>query len=206
MFWQEFYADWGAYLFWNKDLALMPWGSTLWTTPNKPWYLIFTYGEFYLSILVATHGTFKWAQKNKPNWGYWWPNMFVTVVLPFFFFNMFAGDLLGFYTYHFHYLYIVGPGLDFWTSTRGSMPLLYPGFPFCTFGAAFIYSTDKRDAQGRIWWERWFGADANPKTFNGVLHQLLAWCLGMNVMYAVCLTIPLVATRVWFLPESSVVP
>jgi hypothetical protein len=203
MFWQEFYADWGAYLHWNPDLALMPWGSTLWTTPNKPWYVIFTYGLFYLGILSGNYTLFKSTQKRKPEWSYWY-TMFVTVMVPFFFYNMLSADVLGFWTYHFHYLYIIGPGLD--TATHGSMPLFYPGFPFCTFGPFCIWSLDNRDDKGRTWFERWFGAEANPKDLNGQLQQLLAWTLGLNIMYAISLTIPLVVIRIYFLPESTVVP
>ena len=36
IFWQEFYADWGAYLLWSPDFHMLPWGSTTWTTPDKP--------------------------------------------------------------------------------------------------------------------------------------------------------------------------
>jgi hypothetical protein len=128
MFWQEFYADWGAYLHWNSDLRLLPSGKTLWTTANKPFYVIFTYGLFYLLILPGNYSLFKWTQKRKPEWGYW-NTMFFTVLVPFFFYNMLSADVLGFWTYHFHFLYVISSGLD---TSRGLMPLLYPGLPFCT--------------------------------------------------------------------------
>ena len=44
MWWQEFYADWGAYLYYNPDLILLPWGPAPFTTPNKPLYVLAGYG------------------------------------------------------------------------------------------------------------------------------------------------------------------
>lgn len=44
IFWQEFYAGWGGYLLWSDAFPLMPWGSTLWTTPNKPWHTPSAFG------------------------------------------------------------------------------------------------------------------------------------------------------------------
>jgi hypothetical protein len=202
MFWQEWYADWGAYLHWNKELTLMPWGSTLWTTPNKPWYVIVTYGLFYSSILSGGYEGFKWTRKQKPDWGYW-STMFWTVMLPFYLWNWATADMFAFYTYHFHYLYVIGPGLD---TSRGSLPLLYPAFPFCTFGPFVVWTLDNRDARGRTWFERWFGAGGTAKTTHGQIRQLIAWCIGLNIMYSISLTIPLVAIRVLFLPTSTVVP
>ncbi len=40
MWWHEFYADWGAYLYYNPDLALLPWGQTPFATPNKPVHVL----------------------------------------------------------------------------------------------------------------------------------------------------------------------
>jgi hypothetical protein len=48
MFWQEFYADWGAYLHWNSDLRLLPGRKTLWTTANKPVLSAFLPGNYNL--------------------------------------------------------------------------------------------------------------------------------------------------------------
>ena len=54
MFWQEFYADWGAYLYYSPDLRLLPWGPTPFTTPNKPWYVVAGYGWFWAGFFPAT--------------------------------------------------------------------------------------------------------------------------------------------------------
>jgi hypothetical protein len=116
---------------------------------------------------------------------------------------MLSADVLGFWTYHFHYLYAIDPGLN---TSRGSMPLLYPGFPFCTFGPFYVWSLDNRDAKGRTWWVRWFVADAEPNIFFGQLKQLLAWTIRLNITYSISLTIPLVVICIFFLPEIIAVP
>jgi hypothetical protein len=176
----------------------MPWGSTLWTTPNKPWYVIFTCGLSYSGSLFGGFEVFKWTRKQKPDLGYW-STMFWTAMLPFYLWNWATADIFAFYTYHFHYLYVIGPGLD---TSRGSLPLLYSAFPFCTFGPLVVWALDNRDDRGRTW----FGAEGTAKTAYGQIRQLIAWCIGLNIMYSISLTIPLVTIRVFFLPTSTVVP
>jgi hypothetical protein len=123
-------------------------------------------------------------------------------MIPFYLWNFLSADLFAFYTNHFHYLYVVLIGYD---TNRGEVPLLYPAFPFCTFGPFVVASLDLRDSKGRTWFERWFGAEALPKTTSGQLYQLLAWLIGMNIMYSMSHTLPLVFIRILFLPSSTVV-
>jgi len=203
MFWQEFYADWGAYLYYNAEFWQMPWGSTLWTTPNKPWYTVTAYGWFYSAVLPGTVQLFKWVRRQRPQWSYSF-TMITTVMIPFYLWNLFSADMTAHFTYYFHYLYVIGPSFN--TERGGQLPLMYPAFPFCTFGPFVVWSLDNRDAKGRTWFERWFGAEARPMDSLGQIKQVLAWCLGMNIMYSICLTIPLVTIRCWFLPTSTVVP
>jgi len=202
MFWQEFYADWGAYLYYNDAFWQMPWGSTLWTTPNKPWYTVTAYGWFYSAVLPGTVTFFKWVRTKKPEWSYNF-TMITTVLIPFYLWNLLSADLTALYTFYFHYLKIIGPGL---TTSRGTVPLMYPAFPFCTFGPFVVWSLDNRDSQGRTWFERWFGSAARPLDTAGQIKQVVAWCLGMNIMYLCCLTVPLVTIRSLFLPSSTVIP
>jgi hypothetical protein len=37
-------------------------------------------------------------------------------------------------------------------------------------------------------------------------HQIVAWIVGMNVLYAVFLTLPLVIARILFFPDNPWVP
>ena len=111
MFWEEFYADWGAYLLWNTEFAMMPWGRIPYTTPSKPWYVLPCYGRFYTVILPGSMKIFKSLRKNEPEWRYW-PAMFFVVMFPFYMWNFTSADTAAFYTYYFHYLYVIA--LD-WT-------------------------------------------------------------------------------------------
>nr|MDT0524753.1 hypothetical protein [Streptomyces sp. DSM 41633] len=53
IFWQEFYADWGAYLLWSSDYHMLWWGSTTWTTPDKPTMNIWSYPVFMTAAFLA---------------------------------------------------------------------------------------------------------------------------------------------------------
>jgi len=202
MFWQEFYADWGAYLYHNDAFWQMPWGPSLWTTPNKPWYTVTAYGWFYSIVLPGTVTFFKWVRQKKPHWSYTF-TMIITVLIPFYFWNMLSGDLAAYYNHSFCYLHVIGLRLH---TKMGDLPLSYPAFPYCTFGPAVVWSLDNRDAKGRTWFERFFGSASQPMETRGQIKQVLAWCLGMNIMYLICLTIPLVTFRSLFLPTSLVIP
>ena len=50
MFWQEYYNNWGGYLLYSPDLHLWPWGSTWWTAPNKPMFILVSYAPFFTLI------------------------------------------------------------------------------------------------------------------------------------------------------------
>lgn len=83
MFWQEFYADWGAYLFYNPDLHLLPWHHTALTTPNKPWYVLAGYGWFYAGSLPGLLVLFRGIRRRWPTWPYA-PTLLLTTVVPFY--------------------------------------------------------------------------------------------------------------------------
>jgi hypothetical protein len=69
-----------------------------------------------------------------------------------------------------------------------------------------VASIDRRDANGRTWFERLLGV--NQVITGGVqrAHQIVAWIVGMNLMYAVFLTLPLVIARILFFPDNPWVP
>lgn len=74
------------------------------------------------------------------------------------------------------------------------------------FASAVVASLDLRSADGRTWFERALGVKPVITTWTQRLHQVVAWIVGMNVMYAVFLTIPLVVARILFLPDNPWVP
>jgi hypothetical protein len=74
------------------------------------------------------------------------------------------------------------------------------------FAVAVVASLDRRDAEGRTWFERVLGVRPVITTFGQRAYQIVAWIVGMNVLYAVFLTLPLVIARILFLPDNPWVP
>ncbi len=65
MWWQEWYADWAAYLLFNYNFAQIPWGPTAWTAPSKPWAVIPSYG-WYFGIVFALLVMLAGPRKKSP--------------------------------------------------------------------------------------------------------------------------------------------
>jgi hypothetical protein len=202
MWWHEFYADWGAYLYYNPDLALLPWGPTALTTPNKPVYVLAGYGWFYAGAFAFILGLFGRFRGRFPGVPYL-VALALTALVPFFLWNLVTADGVSFLTNWYQYLHPVGPAIE--TST-GGLPLLYPAFPFVLFAPLVVFRLDRRSDDDRTWFERVLGVQPVITGWGQRLHKIVAWIVGMNIMYAACLTIPLVLTRFLVLPDNSWVP
>lgn len=202
MWWQEFYADWGAYLYYNPDLMQLPWGDSPLTTPNKPLYVLAGYGWFYAGGFTLILTLFVAVRKRVPAV----PRLValgVTTLVPFYLWNLVTADAVSFATNWYQYLHPIGPAIH---TSKGGLPLLYPAFPFVFFAPAVVFSLYERDQLGRTWFESLFGVRPGVSGWAQRLHQVVAWCLGMNILYAICLTIPLLVVRILFLPDNSWVP
>jgi hypothetical protein len=202
MFWQEFYADWGCYLYYNPELTLLPWGPTPLTTPNKPLYVVAGYGWFWAGFFPGMLGAFAWARRQWAEVHYLLV-LFVTILIPFYFWNLFTADAVSFMTNWYQYLYTIGPAVH---TSKGSLPFIYPAFPFVFFAPAVVASLDQRDSKGRTWFERMLRVPADVQTVGQRVRQVVSWIVGMNMLYSICLTIPLIVIRLLFLPDNPYVP
>ncbi|BBZ30175.1 hypothetical protein MMAD_44700 [Mycolicibacterium madagascariense] len=202
MWWQEFYADWGAYLYYNPDLTLLPWGPSPYTTPNKPVYVLAGYGWFYAGGFAAVLTLFRWFRRRYPSINYLLA-LLVTVVIPFMLWNFLTADGVSYVTNWFQYMQSIGPTIH---TDKGGLQLIYQGVPLALFAAAVVTSLDRRDATGRTWFERALGVRPAIASSGQRLHQIIAWIIGMNVLYAVFLTLPLVIARILFFPNNVWVP
>ncbi|SHN15860.1 hypothetical protein [Cryptosporangium aurantiacum] len=203
MFWQEFYADWGAYLYYNPQLHLLPWGPGSFNTPNKPVYVLAGYGWFYAGAFPAILAVFAWARRRWPGAPYLLV-LACTALVPFYLWNLLTADLASYLTNWYQYLHPIGPAIH---TSKGGLPLLYPAFPFVLFAPLVVFSLDRRGADGRTWFERVCRVPAQGTAVAvRQVHRVVAWIVGLNVMYAVCLTIPLVLIRILFLPDNVYVP
>ena len=102
MWWQEFYADWGAYLYYNSDLVLLPWGQTPYTTPNKPVYVLAGYGWFYAGGFAAVLALFRSFRRRYSSVNYI-AALVITVFLPFILRNFVTADGVSYVTNWFQY-------------------------------------------------------------------------------------------------------
>lgn len=89
-------------------------------------------------------------------------------------------------------------------TSHGGLPLLYPAFPFVFFATLVVWSLDRSDDRGRPWFERLARIPATAK--GAQIARLGTWIIGMNLMYAATLTLPLVIIRSAFLHHDPFVP
>ncbi|WP_245830323.1 spirocyclase AveC family protein [Mycobacterium numidiamassiliense] len=202
MWWQEFYADWGAYLYYNPDLALLSWGKTPYTTPNKPVYVLAGYGWFYAGGFAAVLTLFRWFRRRYSSVNYV-AALLISVFIPFMLWNFVTADGVSYVTNWFQYLESIGPTIH---TDKGGLQLIYQGVPLGIFAVAVVASLDRRDVAGRTWFER--ALDVRPviTSWGERAHQIVAWIVGMNVLYGVFLTLPLVIARILFFPNNSWIP
>lgn len=201
MWWQEWYGDWGSYLIYNEDFALIPWGSTLWTTPNKPWSLIPAYGWYYAVALPGTLWLVGRLRQIRPTWGR--VTTVVVVVLPIFYIYDVIVEVLGTYWGWWSYTESVGPAIH---SAKGTFPLLFPLAFVCLFVVSAVLLIDNRDDRGHPRFEGWFGVTRVRAGWPQELTRVGVWIVVFNVTYLVTLIGPLVAIRELFGPSSAIVP
>jgi hypothetical protein len=232
LFWQEWFADWATYLIYNPHLALLPWGSTLWTTPNKPWALIAAYGWYYTLAFLTYFWLVNRLRELRPNIRPW--VACVGVGLPLFYLVDLlvegGASLLGMWSYD----SFVGPAI---ISPNGTFPLLYPVTFFaawCTFMGTLLYTVD---ANGYTAFDRFTGirrwaalpGDRNSEyeqhvssgsgqvialehteqtklTIKAQVIRAIAWIVGFNLAYWVLFVFPMILIRIATGEPSSVVP
>lgn len=189
MFWQEFYADWGAYLLYTDAFHLMPWQSTF-TSPNKPWFMPIAYGWYFTVIYTAIPLLIGWAAirlTRLPNWA-----VVILVAAPFFYLwdgvVEFSSVAMGYWTY----VDTIGPALDF-NGTRVS--LVHPLELFTFYGVVMSALLVWRDALERPRFEGLFGANRRPPGWGRELRRLAAWIVTMNGVYWFAFTLWMIVVR-----------
>ncbi|MBU1054896.1 MAG: spirocyclase AveC family protein [Proteobacteria bacterium] len=201
MFWQEWYCDWGAYLLFNPAFSLMPWGSTLWTAPNKPWAIILSYGPFFTTIyllMLALINKFhnKYPNLEKNRW------ILVVVIPSFYLFDLlfegFAASQ-GWWSYTDY----IGPAL---ATERGNFPVVYPIILFVFYGLITTWMLLRNSPDERVRFESWFGVEGIKAGWKRELTRLVAWIVVMNGLFIIFLSGPLVAVRELFGNPSLLVP
>jgi len=202
IFWQEFYADWAAYLLWSPDFHMLPWGSTTWTTPDKPAMNIVAYPVFMTAAFLSMLALQKWARAR-------WPGVHPLVLSlatagPVLIgFNLVTEyvsvETFGLWTY----VDTIGPVLH---SDAGTMPLLYPNIPFGLFGAVTAFLIGWTNQEGRPRFEALIAKPDLPRGIKRDALRALAWILTFNVTYWLLLITPMLIVREIWGDPSSLVP
>jgi hypothetical protein len=199
--WQEWYGDWGSYLLYNPHFRLLPWHSSLWTTPNKPWFVIPAYGWYYATIFPLMLLAISRVRQARPNWNRHLTTVLVALGL------FYAWDLVvegsaatfGWWSYS----HALGAALN---SSKGTFPLLFPILLFCLFGVVVTWIMDQRDDRGRFRLETVTGVVRIREGWRREVGRAGAWVAMLNIAYIACLIAPLVLWRDVWGPASSVVP
>lgn len=202
IFWQEFYADWGAYLLWSSKFHMIPWGSTLWTTPLKPWDVMVTYPIFMCGAFTLMLALTRAAIKKFPG------------VHPLLVCFLTAGPVLFAINFaleyaavtqagQWTYVEIIGPAL---LTGKGQQPILYPGIPFAIFGAIMCFLIQRHDASGFPRFERLTHPERVSSRWLREGLRAVAWIGIWNLCYWIFLCTPLIATRLLYGQPSQLVP
>jgi hypothetical protein len=189
MFWQEFYADWGAKLVYTPVFALMPWESA-YTTPNKPWFMPVMYGNYFLAIFLLQVWLVERIRRSGTR-SLLGPVLMVSV--PFFYAWDFTVEGLAAAMGWWTYLDPLGPVMR---TAHGALPLLHPLGIFTVYGTVTTYVLARRDDTGRPAFESLGGVQRVPAGAGREVRRLLTWIVVMNVVYFLFLVGPCMAVRI----------
>lgn len=201
MHWLEWYADWGAYLLYNPKFALMPWGSTWWTSPNKPWFMPFSYGWFYYGVVFIMLALIAKFKARNPGLGHV-ASVFI-VAYPIFYIWDVVLEMTASMTGWWVYVYNIGPTISL---AMGNFPYLHPFCLYALSGVLLCLSMSYRNAGGRIWFESFFGLNRLSPGMGREAARLLVWCIFMNLLYMTTFVIPLNLIREYVNVPNAFVP
>lgn len=198
MWWQEWYADWGGYLQYSDSFKLIPWGSTVFTSPNKPWILVAVYGWYFQLMPYMLHKV-QWVLKRYPQL----PRTTTIVVLGGFMFYLenlvFEGigaTQLGWWSYVQHW----GPSFNW---ANGTWPLFGPAIIFTVFGIVVIWMMDQTEPDGTFKLDVLSGVTRVREGWRRETARAVAWTFTFNALYILTLLVPLIAIRVFVYAKGS---
>lgn len=202
MFWQEPYADWGCYLLFNSKVSLMPWGPTLWTSPNKPWNLIWQYGAFFAGIYSVMLWLVRKLQVRYPGLGNLGAVLIIGIPI-FYLFDLLVEASCVKNGLHSYTEPLIGP---VFVMAKGNFPLVYPVVPFVFYAVITLWVLSMRTPNGYMRFESWFGTKRITAGWQRELVRVVVWILVMNGLYLLFFTGPVVAVRIFFGEPSILVP
>jgi hypothetical protein len=201
IWWQEGYSNWGPYLLYSPDFHLIPWGSTWWTSPNKPWFLLVSYPTFYTIVFTIMLAVMRRVITRVPSV----PPALATLVI--------AGPIFYFFNYYldsksveggaWRYYDVFGPAQQVGGAYE---PLVWPMIPFAIWGVVMCILLLRRDDEGRPSFERLTRPERHAPGFRREGMRALAWIIVWNVTYWFLLIMPVNLMREFFGHPHPLVP
>jgi hypothetical protein len=199
--WQEFYADWGAYIYWNSEFPLLPWGESPFTTPIKPAFLFFSWGWYFSLIYPFLLTILNLRERHLPKIPQWPIVLFV--IAPIFYAYNINGEKTAAESAWWGYAHSFGP---FASAEYADYPLIWPALSLVAFSISILYLLRARDSSGYWWHERLLSIDQMTNVFWSALARIAAFVLSFNVLCLVFVTIPCIAVRLIWGVDSPLVP
>lgn len=199
--WQEFFGDWGAYLYWNPDFPQLPWGEMAFTTPNKPMFIPFSWGWYLTFIYTVLVTLLMWIQRKLPRI----PKFLVVLVVagPLFYgYNIYTEGLAADMAW-WGYAETFGP---FDTGLYAKYPLIWPALDLVAWSVVILWLLTLKDQQGYWWHERFLAIDTVTAGWKQGLARIGGFILTFNLSCLIIVTIPCVLLRVLWGVESTIVP
>jgi hypothetical protein len=201
IWWQEPFTNWGPYLLYSPDFHLIPWGSTWWTSPNKPWFLLISYPIFYVIVFSIMLAVMRRVIKTFPTIS---PVLLILVVAgPIFYASNYYLDSKSVEAGSWRYYDVFGPA----EKVGGAYePLVWPMIPFAIWGVVMCMLLLRRDAEGHPTFERVTRPGRYAPGFPRESMRALAWAIVWNVTYWILLVMPVNLMREFFGQPHPLVP
>lgn len=200
-FWQEFFADWGAYLAWNPAFARMPlWGEMAYTTPVKPLFIPFSWGWWFAVSIPLLVALVRWLHGRFPNVSIFTLAMLTAFPLFLAYQVQVEGSSVenGWWTYE----AVIGPALE---SPKGRLPLIFP-LLIGLWAGWFVALLARRDGDGFMPHEIRLGVTAHPAGWRRELRRVWAMIVLFQLTFLLINTAPAILGRMLFGGPSLLVP
>jgi len=202
IWWQELYADWGAYLLWSDSFHMMPWGESLWTTPDKPWFLLASYPIFMtvsvsLMLWLCRKVITLVPSVNQSVICFFTAG--ITLILINTLLELASVSSAGQWTY----VDTIGPVIS---TAHGLQPLLYPNIPFGIWGGVICALILMHTKEGRPGFENLFKTVNVTARLQAQSLRALSWIIVWNITYWLFLCTPLIVMRLLWGAPSTLVP
>lgn len=199
--WQEFYADWGGYLYWNPEFPQLPWGDTPFTTPDKPMFIPFSWGWYFALIYTLLTVILVWLQRKLPAV----PNWLVVLVIagPLFYAYNIYGEMQAANMAWWGYAHAFGPSAQ---GTYAMYPLVWPAASLVAWSVVLLCMFTAKDAMGYWWHERVMGVNRVAAGIGHGLARIGSFIIAFNASCLLVVTIPCILVRLIWGVGSAIVP